>query len=114
MCTVKGKDHLTMNEPSRPERDICDFPDLLSYDIPYWQYQESHDVAILEEMETPKYIAKAPDKYVSKFYGDWVRLYVDGIFIANVRLTSSSPDSILAHPMVLIFVVSCVKVSTTK
>ena len=77
---VKGRDHLTMNEPLRPERDICDFPDLLSYDIPYWQYQESHDDAILEEMKTPKYIAKAPDKYVSKFYGDWVRLYIDGIF----------------------------------
>lgn len=77
---VKGKDHLTMNEPFRPERDICDFPDLLSYDIPYWQYQESLDDAILAEMETPKYIAKAPDKYISKFCGDWVRLYIDGTF----------------------------------
>ncbi|MCL1051875.1 hypothetical protein L2755_19920 [Shewanella abyssi] len=87
----KGQDVLTMNELCRAERSICDYPDLLSYDIPHWQYQHHHfknfnhvDEVRSEQLaaatEEPIYYSKAPEGYISQYNGEWMRLFIGNKF----------------------------------
>ncbi|WP_285163249.1 hypothetical protein [Shewanella goraebulensis] len=87
----KGQDALSMHELCRAERNICDYPNLLSYDIPHWQYQDYHfknfndvDELKLQELsdaiEVPRYYSKSPVNYTSQYNGDWIRLFIDNKF----------------------------------
>ncbi|MDG3085292.1 hypothetical protein P7F88_03905 [Vibrio hannami] len=88
----KGKDYLSVNELSRAERNICDYPDLLSYDVPHWRFQqyciqswenrdEAEEKRLTDAMEVPAFVRKAPEGYISEYKGEWIRLFVDKRFV---------------------------------
>jgi hypothetical protein len=97
----RGKDLITCNELGRADRHICEYPDLLSYDLPYWQFQEfciqsggidraEKREQLIDNMNVPKYIAKAPKEYFSKFQGDWIRLFYNDKLVYGSLYTAEN------------------------
>ncbi|MDW6002323.1 hypothetical protein [Vibrio mangrovi] len=94
----KGKNFLSMFEASRA--DICDFPDLLCYDIPYWEYQkhciESWDNPDPEKtnrlrilMNIPCFHREIPAGYSCTFNDEWIRLFMNGQMVYGSLYSAS-------------------------
>lgn len=87
----KGQDYLSIHEPCRTRRNICDFADLLSYDIPHWQYQNHHftsgnqidkrrSAELADAMDVPKYYSTTPKGFISQYNGEWAGLFIENTF----------------------------------
>lgn len=84
----EGQDRITLNEPRRPQTSIVEWPNLLTFDIAYWNRQ-LHEINKLGRrdgvigFEASKYALNmtAPNCYVNQLRGEWIRLFYRQRFV---------------------------------
>lgn len=84
----EGSDLLSLTEPKRAATSLAQWPDLLSFDIAYWNDQQAeiirlgHNHApIVLQQHRPGFIASLPEGYLNQFRGEWIRLYYHNRFV---------------------------------
>lgn len=84
----EGDDLISLTDPRRTASSFVHWPDLLSFDIAYWNDQQApimqlgrNQSQFTAQQNNPSYIPTPPDAYINKFRGEWIRLYYHDHFV---------------------------------